>query len=133
MEPKTTFILIDNPVDVMVHKFMLNNELKTPANIFHFKDTRQGLKHIEATHLPHTKNKTIVILDMYTPGMDVHEFLEHFAELNQQIKNQIKIFVVATLLNSPEINKISLNPHVNMFLAKPLSEKNITDIVSSIN
>ncbi|MFI5141401.1 MAG: hypothetical protein ACHQII_03495 [Bacteroidia bacterium] len=133
METKTTFILIDNPVDVMVHKFMLNNELKTPADILHFKDPRQGLKYIETTHLPQTKYKTIVILDMYTPGMDVHEFLHHFAILNEQIKNQIKIFVVATILNNPEINKISSNPYVNMFLSKPLSEKNITDIVGCIN
>jgi len=133
MEPKATFILIDNPVDVIIHKFMLGNELKTPADIFHFKDTRQGLKHIEATHQPETKNKTVVILDMYTPGMDLHEFLERFGMLDEKIKNQIKIFVVATLLNNPEINKIASNPHVNMFLSKPLSEKNIIDIVSSIN
>ena len=133
MEIKTTFILIDNPIDVMVHKFMLNNELKTPVDILHFKDTRQGLKHIETTHRIETKNKTVVILDMYTPGMDVHEFLQHYCLLDEQIKNQIKIFVVATFLNNPDIDKISENPHVNMFLPKPLSEKNIIDIVSSIN
>ena len=133
METKTTFILIDNPIDVMVHKFMLNNELKKPADIFHFKDIRQGLKFIETTHRNETKNKTIVIMDMYTPGMDVHEFLQHYGLLDEQIKNQIKIFVVATFYNNPEISKVSSNPHVNMFLQKPLSEKNIIDIVSSIN
>ena len=133
METKATFILIDNPVDVMVHKFMLNNELKTPADIFHFKDTRQGLKYIETTHRVQTKNKTTVILDMYTPGMDVHEFLQHFDLLDKKIKNQINIFVVATFFNNEEIIKISENPHVNMFLPKPLSEKNIIDIISSIN
>ncbi|HXU25663.1 MAG TPA: response regulator [Bacteroidia bacterium] len=133
METKATFILIDNPIDVMVHKFMLNNELKMPADIFHFKDPQHGLKYIEATHLPDTNNKTIVILDMYTPGMSVNDFLQQFEDLNEKIKNQIKIFVVATILNNPEINKISLNPNVNMFLPKPLTEKNISDIVSSIN
>jgi len=133
METKTTFILIDNPIDVMVHKFMLNNELKTPANILHFKDNRQGLKHIETTYRTQTKNKTIIILDMYTPGMDVLEFLQSFETLNEKIKNQVKIFIVATLLNNPEIDKISQNPHVSMFLSKPLSEKNITDIVSCSN
>jgi len=133
METKTTFILIDNPIDVMVHKFMLNNELKMPADILHFKDNRQGLKHIETTHRTQTKNKTIVILDMYTPGMDVLEFLQSFETLNEKIKNQVKIFVVATLLNNTEINEISQNPNVSMFLPKPLSEKNITDIVSCSN
>lgn len=133
METKTTFILIDNPIDIMVHKFMLNNELKNPADILHFKDTRQGLKHIETSHRNETKNKTIVIMDMYTPGMDVHEFLQHYGLLDEQIKKQIKIFVVATFLNNPEIDKIAENPYVNMFLPKPLSEKNIIDIVSSIN
>jgi|SRR6185437_8339877 len=133
METKATFILIDNPIDVMVHKFMLTNELKTPANILHFKDTRQGLKYIETTHLPQTKNKTVVIIDMYTPGMDVNEFLQHFERLDEGIKNQVKIFVVATLLNDFEIDKISANPYVNMFLPKPLSNKNIFDIVSSVN
>ena len=133
METKATFILIDNPVDVMVHKFMLTNELKAPADILHFKDPKQGLQYIEATHLPQTQHKTIVILDMYTPGMSVDDFLHHFGALNEKVKNQIKIFVVATILNNPEINKVSSNPHVNMFLAKPLSEKNITDIVGSVN
>jgi response regulator RpfG family c-di-GMP phosphodiesterase len=133
MEPKTTFILIDNPIDVMVHKFMLSNELKYPADIFNFKDTRQGLKHIETTHRNETKNKTIVIMDMYTPGMEVHEFLEHFATLDEKIKKQIKIFVVATFLNNSEIDKITKSPYVNMFLPKPLSDKDITDIVSSAN
>ena len=133
METKTTFILIDNPIDIMVHKYMLSTELKIPNNILHFKDTRQGFKYIETAYRNKVKTKTVVILDMYTPGMSVDEFLQLFETLDQQINNQINIFVVATFLNNLEIDKVSANPHVKMFLPKPLSEKNIIDIVSSIN
>ena len=133
METNATFILIDNPIDVMVHKFMLTYELKTPADILHFKDTRQGLKYIETTYQSKTNKKTVIIIDMYTPGMDVHEFLQHFEMLDEGVKNQIKIYVVATLLNNLDIDKVSASPCVNMFLPKPLSDKNIFDIVSSVN
>ena len=90
METKTTFILIDNPIDIMVHKYMLSTELKIPNNILHFKDTRQGFKYIETAYRNKAKTKTVVILDMYTPGMSVDEFLQLFETLDQQIKNQIK-------------------------------------------
>jgi CheY-like chemotaxis protein len=133
MKTEPTFVLIDdNPIDIIIHKFMFKSELKKPANITHFSNGQEGLRYIEKTHSTETKNKTILLMDIGMSEMNNREFLSHFGEFDKKIKDQVKIFILSTSLNQKEIDKISTNPHVYKFLSKPLSEKNIAEIIFDV-
>ncbi len=129
----SSFIFIDdNPVDILIHKIVLERKFKNPS-IIHFKNAKEGLKHINETHTTETNNKTVLLLDLDMPLMNGYEFLAHFDALDKKITDQIKIVVVSVSKDEEEIKMLNANPYVYKFIAKPLSEESISAMMNSIN
>ncbi|WP_291140500.1 response regulator [Flavobacterium sp. UBA7680] len=117
MELKPLFLLIeDNLIDQLVTKKLLKKVLDIDQ-IFVANNGLEGLQWI-------IKNKKIchsliILLDIQMPIMNGFEFLDIFETLNEEIKNEIQIFVMSSTLDQEEINRIKDNIYVKDFLNKP--------------
>lgn len=117
MELKPLFLLIeDNLIDQLVTRKLLKKVLDIDQ-VFVANNGLEGLQWI-------IKNKKIchsliILLDIQMPIMNGFEFLDIFETLNEEIKNEIQIFVMSSTLDQEEINRIKDNIYVKDFLNKP--------------
>ncbi|SEP21318.1 Response regulator receiver domain-containing protein [Flavobacterium sp. CF108] len=117
MELKPLFLLIDdNLIDQLVTRKLLKKVLDIDQ-IFVANNGLEGLQWI-------IKNKKIchsliILLDIQMPIMNGFEFLDIFETLNEEIKNEIQIFVMSSTLDQEEIKRIKDNIYVKDFLNKP--------------
>ncbi|MDR6763972.1 CheY-like chemotaxis protein [Flavobacterium sp. 2755] len=117
MELKPLFLLIDdNLIDQLVTRKLLKKVLDIDQ-VFVANNGLEGLQWI-------IKNKKIchsliILLDIQMPIMNGFEFLDIFETLNEEIKNEIQIFVMSSTLDQEEIKRIKDNIYVKDFLNKP--------------
>lgn len=117
MELKPSFLLIDdNLIDQLVTRKLLKKVLDIDQ-VFVTNNGLEGLQWI-------IKNKIIcrsliILLDIQMPIMNGFEFLDIFETLNEEIKNEIQIFVMSSTLDQEEIERIKKNIYVKDFLNKP--------------
>ncbi|CAC9975116.1 MULTISPECIES: response regulator [Flavobacterium] len=117
MELKPSFLLIeDNLIDQLVTRKLLTKVLDIDQ-VFVANNGLEGLQWI-------IKNKKIchsliILLDIQMPIMNGFEFLDIFETLNEEIKNEILIFVMSSTLDQEEIKRIKDNIYVKDFLTKP--------------
>lgn len=117
MELKPSFLLIeDNLIDQLVTRKLLTKVLDIDQ-VFVVNNGLEGLQWI-------IKNKKIchsliILLDIQMPIMNGFEFLDIFETLNEEIKNEILIFVMSSTLDQEEIKRIKDNIYVKDFLTKP--------------
>lgn len=117
MELKPLFLLIeDNLIDQLVTRKLLKKVLDIDQ-VFVANNGLEGLQWI-------IKNKKIchsliILLDIQMPIMNGFEFLNIFETLNEEIKNEIQIFVMSSTLDQEEIKHIKDNIYVKDFLNKP--------------
>ncbi|MCD9577377.1 response regulator [Flavobacterium soyae] len=117
MELKPSFLLIDdNLIDQLVTRKLLKKVLDIDQ-VFVTNNGLEGLQWI-------IKNKRIcrsliILLDIQMPIMNGFEFLDIFETLNEEIKNEIQIFVMSSTLDQEEIERIKKNIYVKDFLNKP--------------
>ncbi|KOP37910.1 response regulator [Flavobacterium sp. WLB] len=117
MELKPSFLLIeDNLIDQLVTRKLLKKVLDIDQ-VFVANNGLEGLQWI-------IKNKKIchsliILLDIQMPIMNGFEFLDIFETLNEEIKNEILIFVMSSTLDQEEIKRIKDNIYVKDFLTKP--------------
>lgn len=117
MEFKPAFLLIDdNLIDQLVTQKLLKKVLDIDQ-VFVANNGLEGLQWI-------IKNKKschslIILLDIQMPIMNGFEFLDIFETLNEEIKNEIQIFVMSSTLDQEEIKRVKDNIYVKDFLNKP--------------
>ncbi|HKC67036.1 MAG TPA: hypothetical protein VKG26_02320 [Bacteroidia bacterium] len=131
METEPRFIIIDdNPIDIIIHKFMIKNELKKSPIVAQFNRPELGINYIERNYSTTTYNKTILFIPYEMLLLNGYNFLESFGELDSKIREQVNIFVLSA--QKKEMESMAANTNIYKFLLKPLSEKNIADIIYDI-
>ncbi|WP_343697013.1 response regulator [Flavobacterium sp.] len=129
MESKTNILLIeDNLIDQLVTKKLLKKVLDIDE-VFVANNGLEGLQWI----IKNKKNYSslIVLLDIQMPIMNGLEFLDIFQTLNEEIKEEIQIYVVSSTLDQDEIQQIRRNEYVKDFLNKPFPIDKLREYVQS--
>lgn len=129
MESKTNILLIeDNLIDQLVTKKLLKKVLDIDE-VFVANNGLEGLQWI----IKNKKNYSslIILLDIQMPIMNGLEFLDIFQTLNEEIKEEIQIYVVSSTLDQDEIQQIKRNEYVKDFLNKPFPIDKLREYVQS--
>ncbi len=71
----------------------------------------------------------IIFLDLNMPGLDGWNFLESYKSLNEELRQNIIIVILTTSLNPDDKLKSEQIKEVKSFLNKPLTPKNVIEIV----
>jgi FOG: CheY-like receiver len=117
MEPEYTFLLIeDNLIDQLVIKQLFKKVLSI-EEIHVANNGKEGIEWLENNGKIH--QSIIILLDVQMPVMNGFDFLNKYAELDNELKKDNQIFVLSSTLDSDEIQRISESRYVTDFLGKP--------------
>jgi len=70
-----------------------------------------------------------IFLDINMPEMNGFEFLDSTSQLNQEIREKLKVFVVTSSLNDADVQKAHTYSMVVGFQDKPLNEEVIAKLL----
>ncbi len=122
-------IIDDNPVNNMLCGIFINEAVSEPA-IKDFTAPEKGLDYILQEYSGN-KIPTILFLDINMPTMSGWEFLDKFESLDQKIKDQFKIYMMSSSIDSGDKQKATENRNVVDYIEKPLSEETVLFILEA--
>jgi CheY-like chemotaxis protein len=92
------------------------------------KSGPEGLEFLGEIIINEQQLPDLIIMDMQLPGMNGIECLKKMEEFPHEIKSQLKIIAVSSIIEKEEIEQIKKSPLVHQFIPKPLSIEVITKI-----
>lgn len=69
-----------------------------------------------------------IFLDINMPFMDGWEFLDQYAQLPANFRQQTKICLLSSSIDKNDLDRSAANPHVFDYLIKPLSDEQLEKI-----
>ena len=63
----------------------------------------------------------VILLDLNMPNLDGWGFLDQFLSLYDNIKKEIKVYIVSSSVDTKDIVRSKIYPFVSGFISKPLS------------
>ncbi len=124
------FIVIDD--DAFNNRIcsMIIQRISPEADVQAFTEPEIGLEHISSAYMAPTVNNAILFLDINMPTMTGWEFMEHYEQIDIQVKNHIKIYIVSSYIDEVDKKRANTNKNIAGYIAKPLSSLVIQDILS---
>jgi CheY-like chemotaxis protein len=120
-QTSTHFIIID---DDSINNFICRKfiQIMVPdANVEGFTDPQEGIEHIESTYPRPNAEEAILFLDINMPVLSGWDVLDKFINFPEVTKQQFKIFMLSSSVNTEDKQKASNNPMVSGFIEKPLT------------
>lgn len=71
----------------------------------------------------------LILLDINMPIMNGFEFLEHYANLDQKIRESVVICMLTTSLAQSDLDRSNEFAELNDYIDKPLSEVKVRDLM----
>jgi len=118
------FIIIDNdPVNNLLCTLTIRDVLDK-AEIQTFNFPIKGFEYLAEKYV-NTTNLTVLLLDINMPIWTGWDFLDNFDKLDDEIKRQIKIYILSSSIDANDKQRASGNKNVVDYIEKPLSEKTV--------
>ena len=118
------FIIIDNdPVNNLLCTLTIRDVLDA-AEIQTFNFPIKGFEYLAEKYV-NTTNLTVLLLDINMPIWTGWDFLDNFEKLDDEIKKQIKIYILSSSIDANDKQRASGNKNVVDYIEKPLSEKTV--------
>ncbi|MCK0146150.1 response regulator [Arenibacter sp. F26102] len=125
----TTCIIDDDPIFVFGSKVLLKNN-GFASNIIVFQNGKEALDMIVTMLESDEGLPEVIFLDLNMPIMDGWEFLDEFSKLSN-VQN-IKVYILSSSIDSRDIEKAKQYGIVNDFIAKPLTDSKISELIKKI-
>ena len=124
-----SFILFDDdPVNNMLSKITIIKTLKE-AEILTFRSAEKGFHHIKTEYEKKDKKGVIILLDINMPGMNCWEFLEKFQQLNEEVRNKFRIYIISASYKPVDKELASSNKNIAGWFEKPLTGEIIKSLI----
>jgi len=120
----------DNPATNFLNKKIIK-DTGMANNIHVALNGKEALDYIHNKAKFHDKvypKANIIFLDINMPVMNGFEFLEHYKDLEEELKSGIILVFLTTSNWSKDKSKANTNGLIFDFIEKPLSEKKFKDI-----
>ncbi|MBC8768336.1 response regulator [Arenibacter sp. BSSL-BM3] len=125
----TTCIIDDDPIFVFGSKVLLKNN-GFASNIIVFQNGKEALEMIVPMLESEEGSPEVIFLDLNMPIMDGWEFLDEFSKLSN-VQN-IRVYILSSSIDSRDIEKAKQYEIVNDFIAKPLTDSKISELIKKI-
>ncbi len=126
------FIVVD---DDPLNNFLCTTIIKQALGeirIQTFVLPEEGLRAIASEFAATTPNgPVILLLDINMPAMNGWQFLEQFDKLEENIKKQLKVYILSSSVDYTDKEKAAHNKYVVDYLEKPLKKDTLLSIVSA--
>jgi two-component SAPR family response regulator len=127
------FIIIDDDETNNILCRIIIKQAIGEADVETFAYAREGLNYIE-NHFAQTSSgdKTVLFLDINMPEMDGWEFLKQYDALAEDIKSQLRIFILSSSANENDKRKGKENKYMWNYIVKPLRKEVIHSILATL-
>ena len=130
MEAPSRFIVVDDdPLNNLVCKHIILKSDKD-ASVTLFTDPEKALETIGKFTDIMDQNEITLFLDINMPVISGWEFLEEFANLEEQIQKQISIYILSSSIDDGDLERAASSAIVKGYYQKPLSLETINIIKS---
>ena len=111
-------IIDDDPLNNLISQTVIARA-EAKAQVTAFTEPEAGLAYISQRGQCKT-GPVFVFLDINMPTMSGWEFLEHFEQLDNSIKNLYKIFILSSSVDDRDKERAEQNSRVLDYVEKPL-------------
>ena len=125
-----SFIVIDDTeLDQFIAKKMIQHA-DTSFEVKAFYEAASALDYIKSEgELLKDQSLTMIILDLYMPGMNGYKFLDAFEELDPAIQDKYYIVGLTSSHEPADLNRINSYKCAKGMLSKPLIAEDLSAII----
>jgi CheY-like chemotaxis protein len=128
MNEISRFLIIDDdPVNNALCHLVINFTSKS-IEVKTFNTPEKGLEYISSQYPNGSEKKTVILLDINMPTMSGWEFLDHFSNLQDKIKKQLKIYILSSSVDVRDKKRASNNKYITDYIVKPLTFETVENI-----
>ncbi len=122
-------IIDDNHIDIFIAEKMIEATVES-CEIFSFKTAKEALTFINEKEVSQTK--TIMFVDINMPLVDGFKFMEDFEKLpEEKLKMHLPCFLTSSI-NEGDISYAKNFKTIKQYINKPLSQKLIQNLISTL-
>ncbi|HYV90337.1 MAG TPA: response regulator [Chitinophagales bacterium] len=127
------FIIIDDDETNNILCRIIIKQAIGEADVETFVYAREGLDYIESHFAGTTPgDKTVLFLDINMSEMDGWEFLKQYDTLAEDIKSQLRLFILSSSANENDKRKGKENKYMSNYIVKPLRKEVIHSILAAL-
>ncbi len=127
-DKKNVMLVDDNEIDIFINKKVIEFS-GYASEIIVCQTASEALDLLDSNE--HQSLPDIIFLDLNMPVIDGFKFLFSYAQLHENIKNEMKVVVLTSSDNLRDKEKIAANPDVYDFISKPLTDKKVEELFKS--
>ena len=112
------FLLIDDSsFDLFTQeKLLLRSGLTTEVITFNSAQLALDFLETQSAEMP----ETVILLDIQMPEINGFQFIGKYAQLSDELRNRIKIFMSSSTVDRTDVEEATANPFIVELLSKPL-------------
>jgi CheY-like chemotaxis protein len=129
MHNNNHFLVID---DSYIDRLVSGMLIKRTFNVNEVHEVAGGRQALDWIHSTGKKlsGRLLILLDIMMPQMNGFEFLEHFDQLDEEVKSNTTIVMLSSTLDHEDIQRAKKHPYVKKLLSKPLSANELRTFIS---
>ncbi|MBN8568792.1 MAG: response regulator [Ignavibacteria bacterium] len=130
MENYNRFFIVvdDDPMNNKICQFIIK-QVHDSANVKVFTQGEAALSYITNEYSKQKNTKAAVLfLDLNMPVMTGWEFLERYKELDSEIQNNFKIYILSSSVDERDKERAAREPVIKGFISKPISKEIILSL-----
>jgi response regulator RpfG family c-di-GMP phosphodiesterase len=121
-------IIDDDPFNNILCKMQIEITLGD-VDIKIFEIPEEGLAFIQNDYIKSIE-PIILFLDINMPTLSGWEFMEEYEKFGDEVKEQIRIFILSSSVDPRDKDKAEANKYIKGFISKPLDRETILAITS---
>jgi response regulator RpfG family c-di-GMP phosphodiesterase len=121
------YILVDDdPFNNIISNIEIESTLGE-VDIKIFEIPEEGLAFIKNEYIK-SLMPTILFLDINMPTLTGWEFMEQYEKFSEEIKNQIRIYILSSSVDPRDKDKAEAHKYIKGFISKPLEHETILSV-----
>lgn len=100
-------------------------------NVLWYSDGQEAIDGLVGLLIANIHLPDLILLDLNMPNKNGWEFLDEFSALPLKKRGHVKIFIASSFISPEFIKKAKEYNLIEDYLAKPLTEKSLYDIIGS--
>jgi two-component system, chemotaxis family, chemotaxis protein CheY len=98
--------------------------------ILQFENGEEALDFLKMNAADSDSLPDVIFLDINMPFVDGWMFLDDYAELKENLKKQIRIYMVSSSIDPRDIDRARRNINVKEYVIKPVSREKFEELLS---